>query len=77
MTTVRQSMRLLGERACARLLDRIAHPSLVPAVQLLPTELVLRSSCGCPPGTVTRQPVTTPQARLSSPASAAIREYPR
>ncbi len=59
LTTVRQPMRLLGERACARLLDRIAHPSLSPAVQLLPTELVLRSSCGCPPGTVTRQPVKT------------------
>jgi hypothetical protein len=26
---------------------------------LLPTELVLRSSCGCPPGTVTRQYVKT------------------
>jgi len=59
LTTVRQPMRALGERACARLLDRIAHPSLAPAVQLLPTELVLRSSCGCPAGTVTRQPVTT------------------
>jgi DNA-binding LacI/PurR family transcriptional regulator len=52
-------MRTLGERAGARLLDRIAHPSLSPAVQLLPTELVLRSSCGCPPGTVTRQYVKT------------------
>jgi DNA-binding LacI/PurR family transcriptional regulator len=50
---------LLGERACARLLDRISHPSLPPAVQLLPTELVLRSSCGCPPGTETRQTVKT------------------
>ena len=59
LSTVRQPMRLLGERACARLLDRIAHPDLSPAVQLLPTELVLRSSCGCPPGTVTRRPVTT------------------
>jgi LacI family transcriptional regulator len=59
LSTVRQPMRLLGERACARLLDRIAHPGLSPAVQLLPTELVLRSSCGCPPGTVTRRPVTT------------------
>ncbi len=59
LTTVRQPMRTLGERACARLLDRIAHPSLSPAVQLLPTELVLRSSCGCPPGTVTRQPAKT------------------
>jgi LacI family transcriptional regulator len=59
LTTVRQPMRMLGERACARLLDRIADLSLSPAVQLLPTELVLRSSCGCPPGTVTRRPVTT------------------
>ena len=58
LSTVRQPMRLLGERACARLLDRIAHPSL-PAVQLLPTELVLRSSCGCPPGMETRQTVKT------------------
>ena len=57
LTTIRQPMRTLGERACARLLDRIAHPGLSPAVQLLPTELVLRSSCGRPPGTVTRRPV--------------------
>jgi DNA-binding LacI/PurR family transcriptional regulator len=48
-----------GERACARLLDRIAYPSLSPAVELLPTELVLRSSCGCPPGTEIRQLVKT------------------
>jgi LacI family transcriptional regulator len=59
LTTVHQPMRMLGERACARLLDRIANPGLAPAVELLPTELVLRSSCGCPPGTVTRQPVET------------------
>jgi len=52
-------MRMLGERACARLLDRIANPALPPAVELLPTELVLRSSCGCPPGTVIRQLVPT------------------
>jgi LacI family transcriptional regulator len=57
LTTVHQPMRLLGERACHRLLDRIARPSLRPRVELLPTELVLRSSCGCPPGTMTRQPV--------------------
>jgi len=59
LTTIHQPMRLLGERACARLLDRIANPSLRPATELLPTELVLRSSCGCPPGTVIRQPVPT------------------
>ena len=59
LTTVHQPMRLLGERACARLLERIANPALRPATELLPTELVLRSSCGCPPGTVIRQPVPT------------------
>jgi len=59
LTTVHQPMRLLGEQACARVLERIANPDLSPAVELLPTELVLRSSCGCPPGTVTRLPVET------------------
>ena len=60
----------------SRLLDRIAHPALSPAVQLLPTELVLRSrSCGCrrhghP------QAHHDHQARLTSPASAAIRPAP-
>ncbi|HET9896935.1 MAG TPA: LacI family DNA-binding transcriptional regulator [Streptosporangiaceae bacterium] len=57
LTTIHQPMRLLGERACTRLLDRIARPALRPKVELLPTELVLRSSCGCPPGTMIRQPV--------------------
>jgi LacI family transcriptional regulator len=67
LTTVHQPMRLLGERACARLLDRIANPGLPRTVELLPTELVLRSSCGCPAGTVIRKPVETlTAARLSS-----------
>jgi LacI family transcriptional regulator len=57
LTTVHQPMRLLGERACARLLDRIADPGLSPAAELLPTELVLRSSCGCSAAARTRQPV--------------------
>ena len=47
LTTVHQPMRLLGERACARLLDRIARPDMPPQVELLPTDLVLRKSCGC------------------------------
>jgi LacI family transcriptional regulator len=51
LTTVHQPMRLLGERACARLLERIATPDLPPQVELLPTALVLRRSCGCPPET--------------------------
>ena len=57
LTTIHQPTRMLGERGCARLLDRIASPGLPPTVELLPTELVLRSSCGCPPGTLTRRPV--------------------
>ncbi len=70
LTTIRQPMRLLGEQACTRLLDRIAHPGLSPAVQLLPTELVLRSSCGCPPGTISRQTVKTLRA---GPVRSAVR----
>ncbi|MGB6455546.1 MAG: LacI family DNA-binding transcriptional regulator [Streptosporangiaceae bacterium] len=62
LTTVHQPMRLLGEQACARLLERIATPGLPPKVQLLPTELVLRSSCGCPRGTATRQLVPPVEA---------------
>jgi LacI family transcriptional regulator len=57
LTTVHQPMRMLGERACTRLLDRIANPDLPPRVELLPTELVLRESCGCPPGTMIRLPI--------------------
>ncbi len=57
LTTVHQPMRELGEQACARLLERIASPGLPQTVQLLPTELVLRSSCGCPRGAATRQVV--------------------
>jgi len=68
LTTVHQPMRRLGERACARLLERITDPGLSPVVELLPTELVLRSSCGCPPGPVTRQPVETLAVRVGSAA---------
>ena len=70
LTTVHQPMRSLGERACTRLLDRIARPGLRPKVELLPTELVLRSSCGCPPGTVTRLPVPPLRAGRSEPSAA-------
>ena len=62
LTTVQQPARTLGKQACARLLDRIADPALRPTLELLPTGLVLRTSCGCPPGTLTRQPVKTLRA---------------
>jgi LacI family transcriptional regulator len=48
LTTVRQSLRMLGERACSRLLERIADPSLPRRADRLPTELIVRESCGCP-----------------------------
>jgi LacI family transcriptional regulator len=73
LTTVHQPMGLLGERACDRLLDRIARPSLRPRVELLQTELVLRSSCGCPPGTQTRQPVKPLATVRPAPGSPAAR----
>jgi LacI family transcriptional regulator len=57
LTTVHQPMRMLGSRACDLLLERISNPKLPPTVELLPTELVLRQSCGCPPGPVIRQAV--------------------
>jgi LacI family transcriptional regulator len=53
LTTVRQPMRLLGERASSRLLARIKDPELAYRVELLPTELVLRASCGCSNGIAT------------------------
>ena len=48
LTTVHQPMRLLGERACSMLLDRIANPALPYRAERLPTTLVIRESCGCP-----------------------------
>jgi hypothetical protein len=66
LTTVHQPMRMLGERACARLLDRIARPDLPTQVELLPTELVLRQSCGCPPGTAARTTAAPFQAAAGS-----------
>jgi LacI family transcriptional regulator len=54
LTTVCQPMRRIGERACERLFARIADPSLPPAAELLPAELVLRASCGCPEASATR-----------------------
>ena len=72
LTSVQQPVRRLGERACARLLDRITDPALQPTVELLPTELVLRTSCGCPPGVTTRQAVRTLMTSRAGPAAAKL-----
>jgi LacI family transcriptional regulator len=49
LTTVRQPMSELGERACALLLRRLADPALPPLAERFPTELIVRESCGCLP----------------------------
>jgi LacI family transcriptional regulator len=48
LTTVRQPLYELGRAAATRLHERIAGAPTAPEPLILPTELVLRSSCGCP-----------------------------
>ena len=47
LTTVRQPMTDLGRRAAELLRDQITTHRTQPLHELLPTELVVRSSCGC------------------------------
>jgi len=47
LTTVRQPMLDLGRRAAELLRDRISTHRSEPLHELLPTEMVIRSSCGC------------------------------
>lgn len=49
LTTVSQPLGDLGTRAARRLLERINDRDLDPRVDVLPTRLVTRVSCGCPP----------------------------
>jgi LacI family transcriptional regulator len=46
LTTVRQPMRDLGATAARWLHERILSPSLSPRRKVLPTQLVVRRSCG-------------------------------
>ena len=48
LTTVRQPMEGLGRRAAGLLHERLTGTRTVPRHEVLPTELVVRSSCGCP-----------------------------
>ena len=75
LTTVHQPIRKLGERACDRLIARIGDPAMRTKLELLPTELVLRSSCGCPPGPAQRRevtPVPRPRHAAASGAPATV-----
>lgn len=48
LTTVRQPMRNLGEECVRLLLRRLDDPDAKPQTVELPTQLVVRQSCGCP-----------------------------
>lgn len=48
LTTVRQPMEGLGRLAAGLLHERLTGTRTVPRHEVLPTELVVRSSCGCP-----------------------------
>lgn len=50
LTTVRQPMGELGAAAVGLLVSRISAPNRGPENRQLPVEVVLRESCGCPPG---------------------------
>lgn len=47
VTTVRQPMRQLGEQAVQAVLERVREPDAERREVVLPTELVIRRSCGC------------------------------
>ncbi len=47
LTTVSQPFNDLGGRAAVRLLARIDDPALARVTEVLPTQLVIRASCGC------------------------------
>jgi LacI family transcriptional regulator len=46
LTTIRQSPEKMGETALTLLLDLISDPTSAPRRTILPTELVVRASCG-------------------------------
>jgi LacI family transcriptional regulator len=47
LSTVRQPMRELGEQSVRMLLARISDPDVARQSVVLPTEVVIRRSCGC------------------------------
>lgn len=51
LTTVRQPVRELGALAAERLHRRVTGIAVEDGPQVIPTHLVIRSSCGCSPGT--------------------------
>jgi LacI family transcriptional regulator len=66
LTTVRQSMRALGART-AQVLCAAINGEDVPRDEVLPSDIVIRSSCGCPPPDPAPEPVIPADGRLSPP----------
>ncbi len=52
LTTVRVPKEQLGVLAVRKLVERIDHLGLAPVIQIVPTTLVVRASCGSPRGPV-------------------------
>ena len=65
LTTVRQPLHELGRAAAHRLHERIAGDPTVPEPLILPSELVLRASCGCPPTDDRNAPHATTKGRTT------------
>ncbi len=70
LTTVRQPVQALGSLAAERLHQRVLGDDPVAARQTLPTELVIRGSCGCADD-------ATSTTRPSPPATEAAPPVPR
>jgi LacI family transcriptional regulator len=49
LTTVRQPLREMGVAAARLLLERVEQSRIGVSTTVLPTELIIRSSCGCQP----------------------------
>ena len=68
LTTVRQPVRELGALVAERLHERVAGRPRREGREVLPTQVVLRSSCGCPGPTT-----ATPRSHAPRPARASSR----
>ncbi|KAB8141662.1 helix-turn-helix domain-containing protein [Chloroflexia bacterium SDU3-3] len=62
LTTVRHPTFELGYRAVELLLERIRAPQAPPSIERIPTQLIIRESCGCQP-TAQPWPSARPQAQ--------------
>jgi LacI family transcriptional regulator len=77
LTTVRQPLFELGRAAASCLHERIAGAPSAPEPLILPTELVLRTSCGCPDRDDRDEPWVRAEAESSHWGSAPTKENKR